>query len=63
MKPDKMSYITFSHHKFLIKKTDGCKNNPEKSSKIKIDEHIQCQLHEILIVQKISIVYILEKII
>ena len=50
MKPDKMPYITFSHHKFLIKKTDGCKNNPEKSSKIKIDEHIQCQLHEILIV-------------
>ena len=50
MKPDKMSYIIYSRHKFLIKKRDGCENSPEKSSKIKTDEHIQCQLCEILIV-------------
>ena len=50
MKSDKMSYIIYGHHKFLIKKKYGCENNPEKSSKIKISKHIQCQLFEILIV-------------
>ena len=50
MKQDKMSYIIYGHHRFLIKKIDGCENNREKSSKIKIGEHAQCQLYEILIV-------------
>ena len=26
----------------LIKKVDGCKNNPEKLSKTKVAEHISC---------------------
>ena len=50
MKQDKMSYIIYGHHRFLIKKIDGCENNPEKSSKVKIGEHVQWQLYETLIV-------------
>ena len=40
MKSDKMSYIIYGDIEFLIKKIDGCLNNPE------IGEHIvdiQCQ--------------------
>ena len=29
MKQDKMSYIIYGHHRFLIKKIDGCESNPE----------------------------------
>ena len=37
MNSDKMSYI-----ESLIKKIDGCSNNPENSSTAKIGEHIPC---------------------
>ena len=35
-----MSYITYTDIEFLIRKIDGCANNPEKFSTTKIDEHI-----------------------
>ena len=40
MKSDKMAYITYASIKSLIRKTDWCANNPEKSSTTKIGEHI-----------------------
>ena len=36
MKSDKMPYIIYSDLESLIEKIDGCANNPEKSSTIKI---------------------------
>ena len=42
MKSDKMPYITYAAIESLIKKRDGCENNPEKSSTSKIGEHIHC---------------------
>ena len=41
MKPDKMPYI-YALMESLIKKMDGCVNNPENSSTTKIGEHIPC---------------------
>ena len=40
MKSDKMAYITYASIKSLIRKTDWCANNPEKSSTTKIGEDI-----------------------
>ena len=40
MKSDKMSYIIYADLESLIKKIDGCANNPEKSSTTKIGEHV-----------------------
>ena len=42
MKSDKMPYIIYADIESLIRKTDGCTNNPEKSSTTKIGEHIPC---------------------
>ena len=42
-KLDKMPYITYADIEFLIKKIDGCANNPENSSTTKIAEHIPCE--------------------
>ena len=42
VKSDKMPYIFYANTESLIRKIDGCANNPEKSSKMKIDEHISC---------------------
>ena len=42
MKSDKMPYI-YADNESLIRKIDGCANNPKKSSKMKIDEHIPLQ--------------------
>ena len=42
MKSDKMPYITYADIESLIKKIDGCANNPENSSRTKIVEHISC---------------------
>ena len=42
MKSNKMPCIIYSDLEFLVKKIDECANNPEKSSTIKIDEHIPC---------------------
>ena len=35
-----MIYIIYTDIEYLIKKTDGCENNPEKSSATKIGQHI-----------------------
>ena len=40
MKSDKMPYIIYANVESLIKKIDGCANNPEISSTIKIGGHI-----------------------
>ena len=40
MKSDKMSYIIYDDPESLIRKIDGCANNPENSSTTKIGEHI-----------------------
>ena len=42
MKPDKISYIIYADIESLVEKIDGCANNPENSSTIKIGEHIFC---------------------
>ena len=42
MKSNKMPYIIYADLESLIRKTDGCKNNPENSSTTKIGEHIPC---------------------
>ena len=42
MKSDKISYIFYGDIKPLIKKIDGCGNNPENSSTTRIGEHIPC---------------------
>ena len=43
MKPNKMPYIIYADLECLIKKIDGCENNPEKSSTRKIGKHIPCE--------------------
>ena len=40
IKSDKMACIIYADLEFLIKKIDGCANNPEKSLTTKVDEHI-----------------------
>ena len=42
MKSDKISYIIYADTEALIKKIDGCANNPENSSTTKIGEHNPC---------------------
>ena len=42
MKSDKLPFIIYANIKSLIKKVDGCANNPENSSVTKIGEHIPC---------------------
>ena len=37
-----MPYIIYADLDSLIKKLDGCANNPEKPSKTNISEHIHC---------------------
>ena len=37
---DKAPFIIYADLESLIEKTEGCKNNSEKSSKTKINEHI-----------------------
>ena len=43
MKSDKMPYIIYADIESLIKKIDGCANNPENFSTAKIGEHIPCR--------------------
>ena len=43
IKSDKMPYIIFADIESLIKKIDGCENNPENSCSTKIGEHIPCR--------------------
>ena len=42
VKSDKMPYMIYADMESLIKKIDGCENNPENSSTTKIGEHIPC---------------------
>ena len=42
MKSDKMSHVIYADKESLITKIDGCANNPENSSTLKIGEHIPC---------------------
>ena len=42
MKSDKTAYITYADIESLIKNTNWCTNNLEKSSTTKWDEHIPC---------------------
>ena len=67
IKSDKMSCIIYADIESLIKKIDRCANNLEKSSTTKIGKHIPCgySMSTIwaLIVQKINILYIVEKIV
>ena len=42
MKSDKIPYIIYADIESLIKKIDGCANNPENSSITKIGKHIPC---------------------
>ena len=42
MKSDKMPYIIYADIDSLIRKMDGCADNPEKSSTTKIGQHIYC---------------------
>ena len=42
MKSDKMPYIIYADMESLIKKIDGCANDPENSSTTNIGEHIPC---------------------
>ena len=67
MKSQKMPYIIYGDIESLIKKIDGCANNPEKFSTIKIGKYIPCgyQCPEFghLIIKKTSMFYIAEKIV
>ena len=42
MKSDKISYIIYADLECLIKKIDGCENNPENTLATKEGEHIPC---------------------
>ena len=54
MKSDKVPSIIYAGIESLIKKIDGCTNNPEKSLATNLGEHIlsyiQCQLYGLLII-------------
>ena len=39
-KLDKAQFVMYADLEFLIKKIDGCKNNPEKLFTTKVSEHI-----------------------
>ena len=38
--PDKAPFVVYADLEWIIKKTDGCKHNPEISSTTKVNEHI-----------------------
>ena len=42
MMSDKMLFMIYLDTESLIRKADGCANNPENSSATKIGEHIPC---------------------
>ena len=43
MKSDKMPYIIYADIESLIKRRDGCVNNPENSSTTKKGQHVPCE--------------------
>ena len=50
MKSDKILYIIYADIESLIKKIDGCANNPENPSTIKSGKDIQYQVYGFLII-------------
>ena len=65
-----MPYIIYSDTESLIKRIDGCANNPQKSSTTKIGEHIPCGYsmstldhYGIWSHRKINILYVVGKIV
>ena len=42
MKSDKMPFIIYADIEYLIRKTDGCSSNPEKSSTTTIGQYLPC---------------------
>ena len=42
MKSEKMPFVIHTDIESFIRKIDGCANNPENSSTMKIDKHIPC---------------------
>ena len=67
MKSNEMPCIIYADIELLIRKIDGCENNPKKSSTTKIAEHIPCgySMSTIWVFSHIedNILYILEKIV
>ena len=65
MKSDKIPYIIYADIFSLIRKIDGCGNNPENSSTTRIGEKIPCGYSMSAIWAfdhiKTNILYILEK--
>ena len=57
MKSEKMPFVIHADIESFIRKIDGCANNPENSSTMKIDKHIPCGYS----LSKTSIIYIVEK--
>ena len=43
MKSDKMQYFIYSDVEYLIREINRRENNPEKSSTMKISQHIPCR--------------------
>ena len=41
-KLEKMPYTNYANIECLVKRSEGCANNPQKSSTVKIGEHIPC---------------------
>ena len=54
MKSDKMPYINYADIESLIRKIDGCGNNPENFSTAKAGEHIPSGYSILYIVEKIT---------
>ena len=65
MKSDKMSHIIYADIESLIRKIDGCTNNPEDSSTKKLESiflaDIPCQQFGDLVTWKTNIIYMVEK--
>ena len=61
MKSDTMPYIIDADIESLIRKIDGCANNPENPSATKIGEHISCG-YSMSTIWKTNILYNVEKI-
>ena len=39
---EKMPYTNYANIECIVKRSEGCANNPQKSSMVKIGEHIPC---------------------
>ena len=57
-KPDKTPFIIYADLECLIKKIDGCKNNPENLSTTKVGEHIPSGFPSISTISSVKIIEI-----